>query len=468
MDNNSLGELLFVGGIQKFAQEFRNGVMTSEQLTSRYLEKIKTLDSKFNAYEYLDEEGALNTARAMDLLIQSGTDLGPLMGVPIAIKDVFNIDGMPAPKVGSNLDLSGILGKEEGDFIKALRRSGCVFLGKTKTVEFCLGITGQSQPRGTPWCAADLDNHRLPGGSSSGSAVAVGADLCAFAIGSDSGGSVRVPAAFNGVFGLKTTFGLWPVEGAFPLDPTVDSIGLLTKSAQDALTVFQTLSSLLSLESNSVERRETQVDRLKFGVPTNHFFDEINEDINEAFNKGVTLLKEHGICVDDIVVNAANERKDYFPVTMPAYILAMLGEENFLKQKHLMDPIVAQRVESGLGIKAHDYLALIDRRKQSIKLAHDHISNFDAWISPTTTVFPPLVSEVENPEIGLTLALGMTKNTQPANYLELCAVSLPLPSSGLPIGFQLMAKPNNDYHLLNMAVEIEKIFAANADKLKAI
>lgn len=464
MNNNLLSEQLFTGGITQFAQDFRNGKISSEQLTSQYLEKIKALDSKFDAYEYIDEEGALSMARAMDLLIKSGTDLGPLMGLPIAIKDVFTIDGMPSPKVGSNLDLSGILGPDEGPFIKALRRAGCVFLGKTKTVEFCLGITGQSQPRGTPWCAADLENHRLPGGSSSGSAVAVGADLCALAIGSDSGGSVRVPAAFNGIFGLKTTYGLWPVEGAFPLDPTVDSIGLLTKSAQDALIAFETINALLIPEKQLGNLSVKQVDRFKFGIPTNHFFEDINEDIHRGFNNVVSLLTEQGVAFENVEVKAAAERKDYFPVTMPAYILSMLGEENFLKQKHLMDPIVAQRVESGLGIKAHNYLALIDRRKKSIQQTQEHISEFDAWVSPTTTVFPPLLSDVEDPEKGLALALGMTKNTQPGNYLELCAMSVPLPTTGLPIGFQLMAKADNDLKLLEIAVELEKVFKENAEK----
>src|SRR5699024_1155899 len=118
------------------------------------------------------------------------------------------------PNVGSNMELPDILGEEEGPFIKALKAAGCVILGSTKTVEFCLGITGISAPRGTPWCSSDLQNKRFPGGSSSGSGVAVGANLCMFAIGSDSGGSIRIPAAFNGVFGLKTTFGLWPTDGA--------------------------------------------------------------------------------------------------------------------------------------------------------------------------------------------------------------------------------------------------------------
>src|SRR5690606_15363541 len=139
-------------------------------------------------------------------LLAAGTDLGALMGVPIAIKDIFAIDGFPTPTAGSLMDFSGIAGDRQGPFISALRRSGVVILGTTKAVELCLGITGASAPLGTPWNPWDLDVHRVPGGSSSGSGVACAAGLCAFAIGSDTGGSVRVPAAFNGVFGLKTSF----------------------------------------------------------------------------------------------------------------------------------------------------------------------------------------------------------------------------------------------------------------------
>lgn len=446
-------------GLEGFAKDFRAGKVTAEAVTKIYLERIQQLDPKLGAYESVAADSAIATAKAMDLLIKAGTDLGPLMGVPIAIKDVFVISQMPRPKVGSNIDLQGILGPEEATFIQALRKAGCVFLGQTKAVEFCLGITGHSTPRGTPWNTSDRDNHRAPGGSSSGSGVAMGAGLCAFAIGSDSGGSVRVPAAFNGVFGIKTTAGLWPVDGAFPLDPRVDSIGLITRSAKDALLAFNTISSVLFGYQYDSRPTGVRLSRLCLGVPENHFSDGINQDISDAFQQANQRLKENGCSLENIMVPEAPERAGYFPVSMPASLLSVLGKENFLAQKSLMDPVIAKRIEAGLESKAYEFLALEDKRTQSRKTVAEKFAGYDAWVSPTTADFPPLLTELSDPEKSMSLALGMTQNTQPANYLGLCAVSLPLPVRGLPIGYQLMGAPNSDRRLLEIAVEIENAFA---------
>ena len=447
------------GGLEQFARDFRAGKVTSLAVTKTYLERIEKLDKKFGAFESVSKDSALATAAAMDLLIQSGTDLGPLMGVPVAIKDVFLISGMPKPHVGSNMELPDVLGEKEATFIHALRKTGCVFLGQTKAVELCLGITGHSTPRGTPWNASDLDNHRVPGGSSSGSAVAVAAGMCAFAIGSDSGGSVRVPAAFNGIFGLKTTAGLWPVDGAFPLDPRVDSIGLLTRSAKDALLAFNAINSILFGYKHLGEPMGVKLDRLRFGVPVNHFSDNVNSQISDAFKSANQHMMASGCQLEDIVVPQAPERAGYFPVSMPAALLSIFGKENFLAQKHLMDPVIAKRVESGFETKAYDFLALEDKRQKSCASVNRQFAGFDAWVSPTTTDFAPLVSDFDDPQKGMQLALGMTQNTQPANYLALCAVSLPLPVKGLPIGYQLMAAANSDQKLLEIAVQVEASLA---------
>lgn len=447
-------------GLEGFARDFRAGKVTSEEVTKIYLERIGKLDPKLGAYEYVAAESALATARAMDILIKSGTDLGPLMGVPVAIKDVFLISQMPGPYIGSNIDLPDVLGTDEASFVRALRKAGCVFLGQTKAVELCLGITGHSAPRGTPWNPTDMENHRAPGGSSSGSGVAMAAGLCAFAIGSDSGGSVRVPAAFNGVFGLKTTTGLWPTDGAFPLDPRVDSIGLLTRSAKDALLAFKTISSILFGVDYRPERSGARVDRLCFGVPENHFGENVNPKIGAAFQAANEQLKARGCLLENIVVPEAPERAGYFPVSMPSALLSILGKENFLAQRHLMDPVIAKRIESGLEVKAYELLALEDKRTKSRAAVEERFIGYDAWVSPTTADFAPLVSDLEDPEKGMRLAMGMTHNTQPANYLGLCAISLPLPVEGLQIGYQLMGAPDTDLKLLEIAVELEKVFAA--------
>lgn len=460
-------EPIYKGGVTAFSEDFKHGRASSEELTRQYLDRIKIIDEHLGAFEYVNYDAAIKSAQAMDTLRDSGVYLGPLMGVPVAIKDVFLIDDMPYPKVGSNMELPNILGSEEGSFIKALKSTGCVILGSTKTVEFCLGITGVSSARGTPWGSSDLQNKRFPGGSSSGSGVAVGANLCMFAIGSDSGGSVRVPAAFNGVFGLKTTFGLWPTDGAFPLDKTVDSIGLITQTAKDAKLIFETLSLKLNPSFKTTKNPKIDLRQIKLGLPSNHFHTGLSSIVEKAFTQANNVLESAGISFESLHLPGAEERKDYFPVTMPAYLLAILGIERFLSNKEGMDSVIATRIESGLDVEAHKYLALVEKRENSIAAAHKAIQPFDAIVSPTTTIQPPLVSDAEDSIKGLSLALGMTQNTQPANYLELCAVSLPIPRDDLPIGYQLNSGPNTETELLNLAVAIESLFAQHSDVLKS-
>jgi aspartyl-tRNA(Asn)/glutamyl-tRNA(Gln) amidotransferase subunit A len=227
------------GGINTFGRRLRAGEITAEAATAACLGRIEALDGRLGAWQHVAPEEALAAARAIDRLLAAGTDLGPLMGVPVAVKDIFAVEGMPTT-AGSRVDVSDLIGPE-GSFVRSLRRAGCVILGKTKTVEFALGATGISQTRGTPWNPWDPQVHRIPGGSSSGSAVATAAGMCGFGIGSDTGGSVRLPATFCGIFGLKTTLGLWPVDGVFPLAPDLDTIGPLTRTAEDAAIVWATL-----------------------------------------------------------------------------------------------------------------------------------------------------------------------------------------------------------------------------------
>lgn len=441
-----------------FYHSFRNGTLSSEKVTQQYLKRINALDPELGAYEYVAVEQAMQTARAMDQLVATGVDLGPLMGVPISIKDVFNIQGLPAPTVGSKVDLSTVFDiKTEGSFIKALRAAGCVILGQTKTVEFCLGITGVSAPRGTPKNPHDPDIHRIPGGSSSGSAVAVAAGLCAFAIGTDTGGSVRVPAAFNGIFSLKISSGIWPTDGVFPLDPKLDSIGLLTRTAEDAQTAYHAINSSLYGYTYQSNKPVIKINRLIFGKPENYFFDGLSETVQTAIEQALNKLTKVGVTVDDCHLPGAEKRERYFPVSLPVELLAFLGKDFFQKNKDIIDPIIATRIESALQSQTLDFISLEKERQEAIVAAVDSFQGYDAWITPATADVAPPLTEFEDSELAMKHALGMTRNSQPANYLDLCGVSMPIESSRLPVGLQLMAPAGHESRLLAIAAACEKI-----------
>jgi aspartyl-tRNA(Asn)/glutamyl-tRNA(Gln) amidotransferase subunit A len=413
-----------------------------------YLDRIEALDGRLGAFEHVAADHAMATARALDELRAAGTDLGPLMGVPIAIKDIFSVEGMPTC-AGTRLDVADLIGPE-GPVVRALRRAGCVILGKTKTVEFALGITGLSQPRGTPVNPWDAGAHRLPGGSSSGSAVATAAGLCAFAVGSDTGGSVRVPAALNGIFGLKTSFGRFSNEGAFALARHLDTAGLLTRSAEDAAIAF---CALTGQEPPPADR----LDRLRFGRPENYFFDKLDPKLEARVEAAIATLASAGASIDELAIPEAPERENYFPVVLPLCLLAELGQDRFLAGKAMIDPVIARRVAAAIEVRASDYVALERRREASIERALARFEGFDGWIAPTIAIHAPPVESLAEEQSAFDMALAMTRNSQPANYLDLCAVSIPLPMDGhdLPAGLQVMCPPGEEERLLSIALAIE-------------
>lgn len=442
-------------GLEGFAKAMRQGEITSEQAVQAYLERIEQLDPLVGAFERVEGEHALGVARAMDALLAAGVDLGPLMGLPISVKDIFVLDGQP-PHAGSNLPLQKYYPSRDATFITALKEAGCVILGTTRMVEFALGITGHSMSRGTPWNPWDEHTHRLPGGSSSGAAVALSSGLCGLSIGTDTGGSVRVPAAMCGLFGLKTTAGLWPNDGAFPLDPQTDTIGLMTRTARDAQLAFNTLDLRLNPFSS---RKTRHFGNLTIGRPTRYMLDDLSSDVSQAFEQSLDALKEKSVDVISLDIPHVDGREQYFPIAMPAELLSWLGEETFQKHSALIDPTIRARIEKGLNIKAHEYLAASAARRAHVKEAEKLFDFVDLIVSPTTQDTAIPVKNLEDTGDAMRAAMGMTRNTQPANYFDWCAATIPVgtDSKGLPLGFQLNAKGMTENDLLAMAVWIEEV-----------
>jgi aspartyl-tRNA(Asn)/glutamyl-tRNA(Gln) amidotransferase subunit A len=438
------------GGIAGYARRLRQGEITAQAATQAYLDRIAALDPRLGAYQHVAAGPALAQAQALDRLLAAGTDLGPLMGVPVAIKDIFAVEGMPTT-AGSRLDVADLVGPE-GPFVKALRRAGCVLLGKVKTVEFALGAVGISTPCGTPWNPWDARVQRIPGGSSSGPAVAVAAGLCGFAIGSDTGGSVRLPAAFCGTFGHKTTVGLWPTAGIFPLSTALDSIGPLTRSAADAALVFSALTGQ--------EVQAQPAPGLRLGRPTSYFFDGLDEAVTDCTERALATLRAAGATIDPIELPEAPAREGYFPVVLPADLIATLGRERFAQGRAAMDPVVGARGDRGLEVLASDYVRLERQRQALCRSAALRLQGFDGIVSPTAALLPPPVAEFADPVAGLKLALAITRNSQPGNLLELCGTSTPIQSLGapLPVGLQVLCPAGHDAKALAIALTLEELF----------
>ena len=435
--------------IAEYGRRLRSGETTVAATVEAYLRRIETFDRRLESYEVVAASQARKTAAALDALLQSGVDLGPLMGVPVAVKDLLAVEGMPT-HAGSLIDVSDIIG-DEGPFMRQLKRKGVVVLGKTKTVEFALGAVGTNTVRGTPWNPCDADTKRITGGSSSGSAVAVAAGLCAFAIGTDTGGSVRLPAALCGTVGLKTTVGLWPAEGAFPLSPTLDSTGLLTASVADASTVFSAIMDL-------PEEVPADIAGLRLGLP-GYFLEGLDPSVEACMSVAMERLKAAGVSIANIDVPEAAEREAVFPVVLPTELIAVLGRERFDKGRHLMDPVVAARATKGLETNADHYIHLLNRHRELIDIAQARMRNLDGWISPSVAIPAPAVADFDDFSKALGLAFSITKNSQPANLFGQCAISLPIHHLGskLPVGLQIACSPMRERELLAVALALEEI-----------
>lgn len=436
----------FSNGVAAFAQEVRSGSLTFAESTSATLQRIGELDPVLNAFECIDENSSMHTAAALDQLLTNGTDLGPLMGVSIAVKDIIAVDGMPTTN-GSNYSAEHLQWKE-GSLVKKLRAAGCIIIGKTKTVEFALGPTGINKSRGTPRNPWDAEQHRIPGGSSSGSSVAVASGMCGIALGSDTGGSIRIPACYNGITGLKTTVGLWPTDGVFPLSQTFDSIGPLCRSADDAQIIHQVITGGQSLSPVLLKG-------LRFGIPRQVYFDDLDSEVQRAFDAALQSLKAEGVQLVEFDFPQTEEKDKLMPAIMGPEIIDAITAEGFRQAFDGMDPVTRARAALGLDVTAHEYVHAKKRLVELQQLTAERCADTDAWITPTCLMLPPTVQEIEQSKAVEKRALLSSRNTQPGNMLGMCATSLPLPVSGLPVGFQLMMAGGSDKRLLAVSMAVQ-------------
>jgi aspartyl-tRNA(Asn)/glutamyl-tRNA(Gln) amidotransferase subunit A len=436
-------------GIQDFAYRLRRREITCADATSSYLARIGALDGALGSYEYVAAEQVRSQSKAIDQLVRASIDLGPLMGVPVSIKDIFAVDGMPT-SAGSNVDVTDVIGTE-GAFIKLLKRAGCVILGKVKTVEFALGSSGTNYSRGTPRNPWDAQDFRLASGSSSGSAVAVAAGLCGFSIGSDTGGSIRGPAGYCGVVGVKTTGGLWPLDGVFPLSRTFDSIGPLAASAQDAALI---MAALL----DQPMPKAVSLTGLRLGRVT-PLFDDADAVVVKCIDTALNELAAQGAEIIEVALPQLAVANDVFTTISRPELIAALGRERFLAIRDRLNVDVADRAAPGLTVTAEAYIRALWLHRELCEAGRAAMREVDAWIAPSKSRLPPIfpgsfVSLEKDREL-TSLCAGPTRV---ANTFGLCAMSLPVQQYGaaLPVGMQVMCGAFDEMRMLSIALAIEQ------------
>ena len=409
------------------------------------LARIDRLEPRLQAFVSVDRAGARLAAEAADKAIRAGHQVGPLHGIPIAVKDLVEIAGQVA--TGGSAAWRTRIAGVTATLQRRLTAAGMITLGKTHTVEFAYGGWGTNARMGTPRNPWDDAVHRTPGGSSSGSGVAVGARLAPVAIGTDTGGSVRVPAAWNGITGLKTTIGRISVHGVLPLSPTLDTPGPITRSVEDAAILLELLQGFDPLDPLTRGREPSRpmptlrrgVRGLRIGRMPAGERAGVDPAVLAAFDASCALLATLGAEVVDLALPFAFAE-------LGAINGRIMSAEAYAKLAEIVDdpaqpidPAVRPRVQAGASISSRDYLRALEQRERLKSAYAAATEGLDAVLTPTTMTPPIPVAQVDQ---NATPAMF----TRWVNFLDLCALAIPngATADGLPLSLQIVCRGHDE------------------------
>jgi len=443
--------------ISELAHQIRNRTLSPVELTEHFLSRIRALDPKLNAYRWVCTESALEEARASEIALGSGRDLGPLHGIPYAAKDLFDVRGL-ATTAGCRLLENNIAGQDAA-VIRKLAQAGMVFLGKTHTVQLAYSGIGINHDYGTPVNPWHPTPH-APGGSSSGSGVAVAAGMAPMALGSDTGGSVRIPAALCGVTGLKTTVGRISRAGVYPLSWNMDSVGPLARSAHDAALIYQAMQGE-DLNDDTTRGQSPHdvlsglsdgVRGLRLAFAETVFFEDVDPEIEAAVRATGRVFKDLGATVEPLDLPEAKAAWNLNQQALIVVAEAYTNNRNLLEEHFdRLDPVVALRMIKGKEIKAFSYLQSMLEWKRLRASIIRTLRDVDALLVPTTRI-PALPVDAIDTDMETYAArnIGYLRNTSIGNILNLCGLSVPcgFTSAGTPIGVMIYGKPFEEDRVL--------------------
>ena len=443
---------LAFASIGRLQQLLTRGEITSRELVALHLSRVERFDPQLHAYVDLHAEQALAAADGLDALRRGGASFGPLHGVTVAVKDLFDVEGWPT--TGGSVAQPPRIAYATATAVQRLRQAGAIVLGKTHTVEHAFGGWGTNACMGTPWNPWDLQTHRIPGGSSSGSAVAVAAGLACAALGTDTGGSVRIPAGLCGVVGLKTTQGLISRYGLLELCPTHDTVGPIARDVADCALLLDALAGPDPLDPASLAAPSRRIGPLL--------------DRPVAGMRAWVLPEAERTCVDAEVLAVYDRALGEFEalgVTLVRQALPMPLAEAMRIAGQLMsaegyaslgalyerddlvfDPHVRRRILLGREIDAASYRHLLAKRAHAQGAMRDAMGNVDVCLFPTNAIAAIPLHEVDETATPLSL-LGRF-----VNLLNLCALAIPagFNRAGMPVSVQLIGAALGEATILRL------------------
>jgi len=397
-------------------------------------------------------DAARAAADASDARAARGRSLGSFDGVIVSIKDLFDVAGEPTRAGSKILADEAVPAVSDAIIVQRLRQAGAVIVAKTNMTEFAFSGIGANPHFGTP--GNPRDRSRVPGGSSAGAPVAVADGMCDIAIGTDTGGSVRIPAALCGLVGFKPSRQRIPTEGAFPLSKTLDSVGPIARSVADCAKADAIMAGgeFAPIEPSALAG-------LRLGLAEGLLLDRLDDTVAPAFKAAVARLDAGDIRMshEDLPLlddwGALNEKGGIIPPEACA-----VHRDRLRRRGGDIDPNVRIRIERGCATSEADLAETLRQRRQLVAAMDARLSGLDALVMPTTTIVAPTIAEVEDPKVFAVRNAALLRNTSMANFFDLCAISLPL-SAGLPVGLMLVARNGQDRRLLRIADAVTRLFA---------
>jgi aspartyl-tRNA(Asn)/glutamyl-tRNA(Gln) amidotransferase subunit A len=458
--------------ITEIGKLYRRGKLSPVELTRFMLDRIERLNPRLTAYLEVSGEMALRQAKAAERALATrknktaARDLGALHGIPISFKDNIYTKGIRT--TGGSAILREFVPEQDAPVVSALKNAGVIVLGKTNLHEFAYGTTSNNRHYGpvrNPW-----DTSCIPGGSSGGSAAALAAGLCYGSIGTDTGGSVRIPASLCGVVGLKPGLGRVSTDQVIPLSSTLDVVGPMARNAADTAMLFQAIAELAPGERPS-QRASPRIARTRLGIPKEFFLEVLQPEVRQAFEQAVSLLKKRGAKVKTVSLPLVQETED--AGNQIAWAEATLYHQDmgwYPQRAAEYGEDVRMRMELGTKVSAVTYLRALEMREKFIAAFQQAMksNDVDAWVVPTTPIAAPRIGEESISLDGkdyLTRALLLRLN-RPANLAGVPAISVSSgrTATGLPIGLQFISGMSQEALLLELAAEFERLRPADEER----
>ncbi|HTV30060.1 MAG TPA: amidase [Xanthobacteraceae bacterium] len=401
------------------------------------------------------EEAARAAADAADARSRVGISLGPLDGTIVSIKDLFDVAGEPTRAGSKILAEEGEPAAADAAIVRRLRAGGAVIVAKTNMTEFAFSGIGANPHFGTP--GNPWDRVRVPGGSSAGAPVAVADGMCEISVGTDTGGSVRIPASLCGLVGFKPSRQRVPTEGAFPLSYSLDSIGPIARTVADCAKAD---SVMAGVDFSSL--KPATLAGLRFGVAEGLPLDRLDNAVTAAFGGAIKRLDAAGVRISHESLSMFDGMSEVNAKggISPAEACA-IHRDRLRRRAKDIDPNVLARIERGCAVSAADYVDMVRERDRLVRAMDARLAGLDVLLMPTTSIVAPTIAEVTDAKVFAARNAALLRNTAIINFFDLCAVSLPLPvAPSLPVGLMLIARNGHDHRLLHIAAATEHLFAA--------